>query len=1254
MKSLEPWQMPLTGTSLIEASAGTGKTYTLTTLYLRLLVEQDLRPSEILVVTYTKAATAELRDRIRERIEEALAAAGKDVGGEDSSDHAIDPDPALRELAERAARCPGGDPLRRALIEFDEAAIFTIHGFCQRTLQENAFESGMPFDAQLVEHARPIEEALAHDLFRRLLVGEDESFVRWLVDGPGKRWGFEPGALHRNILARLGADEDMPLIPAVPPEAGLDVGPLEEASAHARQGWRASWQIRRERLLETLTNPNGMKKGQYKADAIEGQWFPAFDELARQIDRWAEDLSALASIDLPEKFEKLRPEVVASGARKGEDPIEDPILDLFGEVWEAREALEQVFKARALSLRHRFAGLARAEASRRRSERHLFFFDDLLSEMRRALRGAGGARLTSILRGRYRFALIDEFQDTDPVQYDVFRSVWHEGEVAHPRGLVLVGDPKQAIYSFRGADLFTYLNARQDAGDALYELDVNWRSDPGVIGAVNALFGGGAFPFLVPDVRFAAVRPRAPFQAEFDPGAGSGAGLRVLFADRAALEADEAKRLSVGVGRTRVLAGVATDLVRLFESDATLDERPVSPSDVAILCRKKREIRFVREALEQLGIPCVDRGEADVFETREAWELDCVLRAMLRPADPVTLRGALSTGAHGDGALALAALGDDAPELAQASERYAEYGRLWSQAGFGWAFAAWRRGEEVMPRLLGYRDGERRLTNWQHLAELLQRFASERQPSRAGLVAALESAIASEQGRVAFGGEASLLRLERDDEAVQLVTLHGSKGLEYPIVYLPFLWEGAEATRGTGNPPVRFHDAESGRRTLDLAGAPDNISVEKEESFAEEIRLLYVGLTRARNQCVVAWGAMDKAPGTPLARLLMGSDADGLDRKAIQKELKDWTDADWRGAWERIGKGDAPCVTVESIDFEERGPWRPPSEVPRILRDPPARRVFGEGSRTTSFSALTREGHVVRTPVVGPEALGRDLDLDLDLGGFAYAEGADAEADLAGEMHAFPRGAEAGTLLHTALESVDFSAYTPEDAEAAQERRRTCARLLDQHGMESSQLARVLHVIDAVAMTPLRTTPSSFRLADLRAGALRSEMEFTLSTPGGAFDPDSLAAALALAPAGSPLAAYAPRAACLGFRKLNGYLRGFIDAVFHDGERYYLIDYKSNHLGNRQVDYAPPALLEPMIDHDYVLQYLIYTIAVDRHLSACVPDYDYTRDFGGAYYLFLRGFAAEHVPGCGVFGDRPPYEVVSAVADLLGLDEGAA
>ena len=203
-------------------------------------------------------------------------------------------------------------------------------------------------------------------------------------------------------------------------------------------------------------------------------------------------------------------------------------------------------------------------------------------------------------------------------------------------------------------------------------------------------------------------------------------------------------------------------------------------------------------------------------------------------------------------------------------------------------------------------------------------------------------------------------------------------------------------------------------------------------------------------------------------------------------------------------------------------------------------------------------------------------------------------------------------------------------------------------------MERVLHVVDAVAMTPLHTTPSPFRLADLRPRALRPEMEFTLSTPGGDLDPESLAAALERAPAGSPLAAYAPRASCLGFRKLNGFLRGFIDAVFHDGERYYLIDYKSNHLGNRQADYLPSALLAPMIDHDYVLQYLIYTIAVDRHLAACVPNYDYERDFGGAYYLFLRGVAPEHPSGCGIFSDRPPYEVVSAVADLLGLAEGVA
>ncbi len=449
----------------------------------------------------------------------------------------------------------------------------------------------------------------------------------------------------------------------------------------------------------------------------------------------------------------------------------------------------------------------------------MLFFDDLLSQLRDALAAPGGERLCESLRARYRFALIDEFQDTDAVQYEIFERVWHADEVRKAGGgLVLIGDPKQAIYSFRGADIHSYLAARGHAGPAVHSLGVNHRSDPAVIDAVNALFGATGDPFAQAEIEFRPVTPAATAEREpFDAPGRFRAGLRVSFLARQAAAAaspdagDESGKLELRFARTRWMQALARDVAELLESGATIGGRRIGPSDIAVLARRKSELDAVRRALEGLGIPCVSRGDGNVFESREAWELSSVLAAWLHPGDFGRLRAALSSGAHGFDARAIAALHDDAPELSALAERFAEYGRLWSQSGFSRAFETWRAREGVSERLLAYHDGDRRLTNWLHLAELLARVASERGPSRTGLAAWLDRATVDEALRLELGAEASLLRLERDDEAVQLVTLHGSKGLEYEIVYLPCLWESFESARRVG---------EVGRRRREAASRP--------------------------------------------------------------------------------------------------------------------------------------------------------------------------------------------------------------------------------------------------------------------------------------------------------------------------------------------------------------------------------------------------------------------------------------------------
>ncbi len=1262
MSQPDPWSLALEGTSLIEASAGTGKTFALTTLYLRLLVEQDLAPAEILVVTYTQAATAELRERVRERIREAIAL--RESSGAGLEEEQV----RLRALAldarRRAEESGGPDALRRALREFDEAAIFTIHGFCQRSLERNAFESGAAFDAELVEAADGLGHTLARDLWAGALAGADADFVEWLLEGGGRRWQLTPDELKRGLLDRLGADEEMPVLPAPEAlEAAMDdVAERCGARDRDRMAWARAWREGRERVLPWLLESDAPSRGIYKKKTLEQTWIPRLDD-------WSDSLiepdagSPPLCFALPDWWPKLGPERLASGVKKGYEPLEDPVFEAFEAVWHSTCAVEATYDARALALRRSMVESAREEARRRRDERHQLVFDDLLVALRDALRAPEGGRLADRLREQFRFALIDEFQDTDPVQYEIFRRVWHReaaGEPGSPpRGLILIGDPKQAIYSFRGADVHTYLAARQDAADASCRLDVNWRSAPPLIHAVNTIFARPERPFAVDEIDFHPVEPRTPPVAGLESAERSTAGLRVLLAER---EEDQ-KEWSQRQGRTRGMHAIAVDIAALLESDARIGDRPVAASDVAVLCRTHREMARVRRALEALGIPCVDRGEGNVFDTREAWELLCVLEAWLHPGDPSRVRAALATGAHGLDAARLAPLAADAASLAEVSERFAECNRLWQRSGFMRAFEHWRGSEGVTPRLLAWIDGERRLVNWLHLAELLQSFEAERGLSPSGLRGWLERAIADPDVRAALGKDASLLRLERDDQAVSLVTLHRSKGLEYEIVYLPCLWERVESRlpardkveKGEGRrPPLRCHDPARGRRILDLGG-PDYLEHydrQKEEELAEQLRLLYVGLTRARRQCVLLWGAI--GPGayasTPMARLLRAPEweREGETPKELVKEIRSWDDARWRAVWERIGEGRGEgVVSVEPADWAPRERWRPRrSAAPELGFEAPGR-PLPRPRLTTSFSGLVRGAERARAVVTGPEALGRDLDVVTD----PRPAVEDLGGDLAAAMHTFPRGAQAGTLLHEVLEQVDFSA--PDDANVERLAREALGRV----DLDPRHAEQIRHVVRSVAETPLRREPTPLRLADIGPEHWRAELEFTLAAPGGAagdrLDPAGLQRLLSKADPDSPSGRYAERAGQLGWPRFEGHLRGFIDAVFCDSERYYLIDYKSNDLGPRQSDYRAERLVETMIEHDYVLQFLIYSVALDRHLAARLSDYDVDRHFGGVYYLFLRGLAPEHEPGCGVFFDRPESALLRALSESLGGAPGA-
>ena len=474
MRPLDPLAVPLDGVRLIEASAGTGKTWTIAGLYLRLLLERGLEVPEVLVVTFTNAATEELRDRIRKRVREALAVAQGRADGDD----------LLRALL---ARVGEGEVTRQrladALARMDELAVFTIHGFCQRVLQDNAFESGTLYDAELVTDEQALRREIVEDFWRRRLYDASPADLAWaLAEWP------DPGALLAEVGSLVGAGEVRLL-----PEA--DGGEAERDLATAFEALRRNWTAGRGAVEGLLTGNPALHGGWYAAEKVAAA-LAAADALCSNETPPAELPDAKA-------LELLTADKIARSTGKGKAPPLHPFFDLCARVLAAHPRARQ---ARRVSLLREAAGYLRAELDARKAARRVLFFDDLLGHLDRALTGPGGAALAERLRRQYPAALIDEFQDTDPVQYRIFRRIYADQAGG---ALYLIGDPKQAIYGFRGADVFTYMQAVRelDPGAARFTLATNWRSSGPFVEAVNTLFGRVPRAFLIDEIPYVAVAP---------------------------------------------------------------------------------------------------------------------------------------------------------------------------------------------------------------------------------------------------------------------------------------------------------------------------------------------------------------------------------------------------------------------------------------------------------------------------------------------------------------------------------------------------------------------------------------------------------------------------------------------------------------------------------------------------------------------------------------------------------------------------
>ncbi|MBW3614511.1 MAG: UvrD-helicase domain-containing protein [Actinobacteria bacterium] len=929
------------------------------------------------------------------------------------------------------------------------------------------------------------------------------------------------------------------------------------------------------------------------------------------------------------------------------------------------------------ALRYRLAEAVRREVDRRKRRAGLLTYDDLLTRLRDTLADpVGGEAACRRLRSRYRVALVDEFQDTDPIQWEIMRRAF-----AHGGGtLVLIGDPKQAIYAFRGADVYAYLQASEEADDRA-TLAVNWRSDQGLIEAYDALFGGTKLGH-----EGIAYRPVRAAEANRQPrlvGAPVAAPLRVrvVHRDEPGLRLTPSGYLTVQPAREHVAADLAADVVRLLSSGAGVVRRPthghetepsqVRPGDLAVLVHRHRDAALVRDALEAVGVPGVINGAGSVFATAPAWDWLRLLEALERPSAPTPVRGAVLSAFLGWTAEQVATASDAAWEDVHA--KLHRWAGLLRRKGVASLLETVTLTEGLPGRVLGQEDGERELTDLRHVGQLLHAAATSEQMGVTALTAWLRERIA-ESAKETDSEERSR-RLESDAEAVQVLTIYRSKGLEFPVVYCPFLWDPGWIP--DNEPPV-FHDADAAdRRCVDVGGGDHGLAAHKQQYLREErgekLRLAYVALTRAQHQAVLWWAPSYDSRNSPLCRLLFFRDPDGnvaVAGNAAPSDAKAW------GRFSDLAEQSGGRISVERASGADGAVWAGERPAARHLRAERFARSLDSHWRRSSYSGITSAAHEARVaseteePVVTDEEAALRPPPELAAAGGPGADPGDAALrSVPSLLSGMPGGVEIGTFVHRVLEETDFtSADLDGDLMARIDEER------ERRHLEVGDPAAVAAGLRAAIETPLGPLVGDIRLRDIGRADRIDELGFELPLVGG----DAPVGALSLEdvggvlrrhlPGDDPLAGYADRLrdpALLG--ELRGYLSGSVDLVLRTRDaggapRFAVVDYKTNVLAAGGQDlsawhYRPSALVQEMYRSHYPLQALLYTVAVHRYLRWRLAGYHPERNLAGVLYLFLRGMGGASTPvvdseRCGVFAWKPPAPLVEALSDLF--DRGAA
>jgi exodeoxyribonuclease V beta subunit len=1229
---LDAGSFDLWGSRLIEASAGTGKTWTIAALYLRLVLghggehgfERPLRPAEILVMTFTRAATRELSDRIRHRLMGAAQCFRGEKGVAAGDEF----------LATLMAAYPQGPERQRAAWalataaeSMDDASVHTIDAWCQRMLREHAFDSGCLFDEELVADEEALRIEAVQDYWRRECYPmASESLEQVLAVWSG--------------LPRLIQDMDELKNQHLPQQEGrssllqvLDQALRLRSQAVARL--KLGWAERAQAMQDWLDGQLAIKGHGWDGRKLSPRYYAGW--LATLKD-WANGRLDAEVPDMKTGWERFTPDGLLEARKPTAAPIELP--PEFAEFADFSAAIKQLPEVSVALRLHAAARVAQRLLELKR-QAGSFGFADMLQRLNAALGGANGARLRERILTQYPVILIDEFQDTSPLQYRIFEQIYRTASNDRHSALLLIGDPKQSIYGFRGADIYSYLQARRATAGRHCVLQTNYRSTQGLVDVVNHWFSQAesarseaAFMYRKGDdnpLPFVAVRASGR-QEQLQDAQGPVPAMTLVH-DLELRNVEDARQFFAARCAEQIVSWLNDRLAGFAApGDAGQPFTALCPADIAVLVRTTQEAMAVRRELGRRGVASVYLSDKDsVFASAQAQDLVHWLRAVAAPQDVGLVRAALATRTVGLSLDALGWLASDDEAFDARVEQLRQLRSIWQLQGVLAMLRQTLHQLGLAARWLSAADGERRLTNFLHLAELLQTASSTLDGEQA-----LIRWLVTEINEGSAQGDEQIVRLESDADLVKVITIHKSKGLEYPLVCLPYA-SSFRAVLRKNTSYVSLAD-EAGQRELLLHFSDDELDLADRDRQREDLRLLYVALTRARHALWVGFSAIKSGNNANCITHLSGA---GYVLGGTQPNAA----ADWLAPLTQFAATCPGIVLQAAAPSTPCTPLTTATTAVALRATPPYQASFERDWTIGSFSRLVKD--LAALPASAPWAAQAGSELSpiqaprpADDEGYP-TEGADDAPSLlpaqakSSPWHGFAKGAQAGNFLHTQLEWLSGEGFALPGNDTLDGRlRRQCER-----AGRGAQAEDVVSWLRELVQTRLPGPDAA--LVDLVH--VLPEMEFWLPAQRlQARDIDALCRQHVFAGVDRP---------ALVQRQLHGMLMGFADLVFEHQGRYWVLDYKSNYLGADDAAYDSAAMTRSMAEHRYDVQAAIYLLALHRLLRSRLGDsYRPREQLGGAVYLFLRGLKG---PQSGVCLVAPTPELLDALDALLDAEAPA-